>query len=181
MEKKNIWVVVAIIVLAILAYLFVFNKRSSAPTTDTSIQGSSQSTGGTDQATSSSQSLQELVAKGSSVKCTYGESGSEGTMYISSGKARGDFSAGTQKGHMVMMDKTSYIWMDGSSQGFKSSLDTSAPTTAAANSGTASQGVDASKKMNYSCSPWSADASMFTLPTSVQFMDASAMMQVPTK
>ena len=175
MKIKTIGIAAAIIVVALLAYLFVFNKRSVAPES-TSTQGTQESASEEDSAQNSSaspQSLKELVAGSSSVKCTFNQAGSQGTMYVSGGKARGDFTSNDQKGHMIIADNISYVWMDGTSQGFKSSL----KSTASVEGSGATQGVDANQKLNYSCGPWTAEPAMFALPSSVQFMDVEAMMK----
>jgi hypothetical protein len=99
---------------------------------------------------------------------------------VSGGKSRGDFTAtvnGKAMGsHMIMDGKTSYIWTDGQTQGFKMSVDAAATATAK-DQAAAQQSFDANKKLNYSCSAWSADSAMFSLPAGVQFTDMSAMLQ----
>ena len=128
---------------------------------------------------SAMQSMKDLVASGVSQKCDFTEpqSGTNGTIYIAGGKVRGDFSsktqAGTIAGHMISDGTTVNTWMDGMSQGFKSSF-----TASAAPGNTDSQkGLDPDKKTDYKCSPWSADQSKFQLPSGITFTDMSAMMQ----
>jgi hypothetical protein len=74
---------------------------------------------------------------------------------------------------MISDGKDSYMWMDGQTSGYKMKFDDSAKP--AANT-TQNSGVDPNKNMDYKCSNWSADGSLFTLPSNVQFQDMSAMM-----
>jgi len=82
---------------------------------------------------------------------------------------RGDFSAhvggNAIVGHMIMADNTSYVWMDGMSQGFKNSFEASAQATSSAQS----QGVGPDERVSYSCEPWAADQSLFALPQNITF------------
>jgi hypothetical protein len=124
-------------------------------------------------------SMKELVASGVSQKCDFAEpqSGTTGTIYISGGKIRGDFSSksqsGTVAGHMISDGTTVNTWIDGLAQGVKTSF------TASSTAGNpdAQKGLDPDKKTDYSCSGWQMDPSKFALPTGVTFMDVSAMMK----
>jgi hypothetical protein len=133
------------------------------------------------EATPSTQSstLKDLLARGGSNKCTFTSSTqnsqSQGTVYISDSQMRGDFSsvaAGkTIASHMIVKDNTSYVWSDAAPQGFKMSFD----AMTAQSDATPQAGVDPNAQVNYSCAPWSADASLFALPTSVTFQDMSSL------
>lgn len=183
MNNKVLWVVGLIIVVAIGAYLMMSNKKSGNQPLDNSASNTSvkddKST--TEPATKAS-SLKDLIALGSSQKCTFSSEGSEGTIYVSGGKSRGDFSTtasgSTSKGHMMFDGKMSYVWMDGQAQGYKMSLesaDDNKPTNTPTNTPTQS-GVDYDKQMDYNCEKWSADNSMFVLPSNVEFLDMATMM-----
>jgi hypothetical protein len=112
---------------------------------------------------------------------------SSGAVYISSGKMRGDFQSQdngkTESSHMLNDGSFVYIWTDGQQNGDKMSLTavkqeeaqvTESPND---NSPQPSQAVNMQQKTNYSCGPWVADASVFTVPTNVTFTDYSSMMQ----
>lgn len=143
--------------------------------------------GGTESAdTSSAQqatpsSMKELMASGVSQRCTFNDapagSATQGTVYIGGGKVRTDFtsqsSSGSVSGHMIADGTTIYTWMDNMSTGFKMSMS----ATQSSSSGSSQQGIDVNKKVDYNCSPWSVDASLFVVPTSITFSDMSAMMQ----
>ena len=89
---------------------------------------------------------------------------------------RGDFTsvaAGkTILSHMIVKDNTSYMWSDAMPQGIKMSFDTVATQSDA----TPQSMVNPDAQVDYSCSAWDADTSMFVLPEGVTFQDMSAMM-----
>lgn len=174
--------VVALVVVAGVGYDLYSKKNASQPeeTAMTQSQTENQTAQSSESSASTPKSMMELMASSSSMKCAYSDSGNQGEFYFSSGKARGDFSvSGGQKAHMIFADQTSYFWMDGAAQGFKSKIDSAQPTSGASGGTGSGQGVDPNKKLNYSCSPWSADASFFAAPSSVQFLDTGEMMKMP--
>lgn len=118
-------------------------------------------------------SLQDLISSKKSQKCVVKQSSgvatSEGVVYTAGGKIRGDFSSlsAGQKvtTHLIIANNLTYTWIDGLPTGFK------APVAVDAKSlGAASQGVDIDQELDYDCSPWSPDQSLFNLPKNVQFL-----------
>ena len=110
-------------------------------------------------------SLRELIASDSPKMCAFGGAdGSQGTVYVDSGRVRGDFVANIAgksiTGHFIVRDDTSYVWMDGMAQGFKNSFEATS---------TAQGGLSADERMPYSCGGWSADENVFTLPEGIEF------------
>lgn len=71
-------------------------------------------------------------------------------------------------GHMVISDNKSYIWMDGQSMGYMMAFDPN-NTPEAAPTGT--QSVDVNKLIEYNCSGWTSDNSVFTPPSNVKFQN----------
>ncbi len=183
MNNKVLWVVGLIIVVAVAAYLMMSTKKTgNQPTNNGTTSNSVKNDKSEPEQVTKASSLKDLIALGTSQKCTFSSEGSEGTMYVAGGKSRGDFSTtaagSTSKGHMMFDGKMSYVWMDGQTQGYKMSLDSvdgNKPTNAPTNTPTQS-GVDYDKQMDYSCEKWSADNSMFVLPSNVEFLDIAAMM-----
>ncbi len=174
MDKK----VIAGIVVAVLVVgggIFAASNNSQSTTTPSSAPQQAQTA-------SDQKSLKDLIVSGQSVSCKFSdtESGSEGVMYISSGKSRGDFSTSSQgqvmKTHMIFDKESSYMWMDNSTTGYKMSLSAAKPSGTQNNS----QGMDPDKKMDYKCDPWTADSSMFDLPKGVTFSAMGAMMAAPS-
>lgn len=134
-------------------------------------------------AAASQKSLKDLFASGISQKCTFasneGDASTQGTVYAVSGKSRADFSSVTSgqtvNSHMIVEGNTNYVWMDGQNKGFKSTFD---PNQASENPEAAdkSKDTDLNKKVDYSCSPWIPDESLFTRPSDVEFTDMSALL-----
>ncbi len=155
MNKGIMWAVIGVAVVAGGAYVaFGMGKPAS-------------STEGT-ASTTPAVSLRELMASAAPQKCTFtSANNTQGTTYIAGGKVRGDFSAEAAgkavMGHMIVMENTSYVWMDGMSQGFKNSFEATASAESSA------QGVDPDERVSYSCVPWSADENQFSLPTGITF------------
>src|SRR3989339_1955955 len=129
-----------------------------------------------------SQSLKDLIGANRPVKCEFkDESGAEGTVYVGDGKVRGDFTTTSDgqmmRAHMITDSETSYTWIDGMKTGYKFSMsvnDQNAPV----NSGTPQAQFDQNEKLDYRCDTWSVDASLFMMPTGIEFTDLSAI--IPT-
>lgn len=166
MNTKVLVGVVAIIIIGASAYM-VWGRGGTGgygPTSTVPVGGGSQS-------------IQQLVAIGNPVTCTFSTTtanGAEsGTIYIANGMVAGDFTATAPSGgaidaHMIMRDQTNYTWTSASTQGFKSTV------SASSTSSSQSQGVDYSAQMNYSCQAWNADASKFNLPANISFMTTAS-------
>ena len=147
-----------------------FARLAAAPVTQTAT--------GTQEA-SPVTSLKDLITQGIAQSCTFSNAGTTGTVYVSGGKVRGDFStsttSATTQSHMIVMNNTSYIWMEGQKTGFKMSYDPNA--TPGTSSSAPNGSFDASANMNYNCSTWVVDASQFTLPAGVTFTSFAAPTQ----
>jgi hypothetical protein len=122
------------------------------------------------------QTLKSLIAYQGTQKCTFenatANSNSSGTVYVSNGQMRGDFTSTVQgrafDSHMIVKGNTSYVWGSSMPGGFKMSFDSlEAPSANASASGS----IDPNAPVNYSCGAWNADESVFELPASVQFQD----------
>ena len=166
-------VVVAIVVVGGGWYLMSGGSvPSGTDTQTTATQGGTQqgaSSGGT---IAGSATIGGLIALGSNLECTVtiSQSGAQldGTVYLSGGKMRSDFST-TQGSKPInsstIMDGTYvYTWTDTSTQGYK----TTAASTGVAGAGSHG-GVDSQTAVKYSCKPWSPVASKFTPPSNVKF------------
>lgn len=174
MKNKNLVlgliVGLLIIVFGIGAYFLAQNKAGNSSVKETLKAPTTNST------KSAESTLKELIASKVPVKCSYstdaGTAKIAGTVYVSGGKIRGDFStmAGKTeiKGHMATDEKYVYTWTDGTNQGYKFAIDTNAEakgTTSDSNS----QKPDFNQKFNYSCTPWVPDNKMLELPQNVTF------------
>jgi hypothetical protein len=168
-KKLLIAIGILLLIVGVGAYFFMSSRLgSTTPTTQqTATSGES----------SAQKSLRDLIALGESQECLFSTSEeSSGTIYITSGKMRGDFSSTvegeTTISHMLVEDKTSYVWIEGQDMGYKFTHDESADTQ----NGTATQqNVDLDQKADYTCKPWVVDSSMFTLPQNIEFKDMSEL------
>ena len=166
------WIVGLIIIVGGGWYFFMGSGGAGAPS------GSAQQSN-----SSAPTSLASLVASGVAQKCTFTDStdaaNTSGTVYVSGGKMRGDFTAvvngATTQAHMIGDGTNMYTWVDGMTTGFKAAVNAQASVSGGGQ--TSQQGLDAKKNLDYKCSPGGVDASMFTLPSGVTFNDLSAMMQ----
>ncbi len=150
MHKGIIWAVVGVAVLAGGSYYAFAGKGSTSSGMATSTPA---------------MSLRELASGQAPQACTFTSANdTQGTVYVASGKVRGDFSARVAgrsiMGHLIVRDDTSYVWMDGMSQGFKNSFEATSTTEGA---------ISADERMQYSCKSWSPDENVFTLPSGITF------------
>jgi len=172
MNKKVVAAVIVVLVLLLAGFLYMRKGSPSvAPQMPTANQTSE----------NPATTLRGLISKGVAQSCTFSANNTQGTMYISGGKVRGDFSSNVNgtvtASHMIIASNTSYLWMDGSSKGIKMSFDPNAQPSATPASGS----FDASATMNYKCGVWLTDSAMFTLPTGVTFTTFNLPTAAPAK
>lgn len=150
---------------------------SGGGTSDTSnnVAGNSETVGSfTEQA-----SIEELLTRNASLKCTYSmsEAGTEstGVAYFAGGKNMyGEFTY-TSNGestqvYSVRNGDTQYVWTKDATIGFKTDVSTSDK----ASQQQQSQQFDPEEKYAFACVNWNKDDSLFTPPASVSFTDVSA-------
>ncbi len=119
-------------------------------------------------------SMQELMARGGSWTCdvtsTAGGITSSGTTYVANGMVRSDFSSnipqvGNIQSYMIVRDGLAYSWTSMMNQGFKFPI--------AQSEGEAEVSAEVAAQINqdydFSCRPWSVDASKFALPSGITF------------
>lgn len=163
--KYLIAIIVAVVVVGGGVYYFMSSGSGSG-----TMATSTKDTISVDQATGTG-SLKSLLGMSGSQQCTVSHatasSESSGTVYVSGGKLRGDFSAQaagqTFKAHLVVRDGQAHTWIDGVPTGFTASVDT-------ASASSQNQSVSVDQDVDYDCQPWSVDQSMFELPTGIEFM-----------
>ena len=132
--------------------------------------------------------LKDLLSSGIAQQCTFSDKSEDndisGVMYVDQNRMRGDFTTvvddKTLISHMMVKDDTSYTWQEGEDTGYMMKYD---PDQMMPQDGeetpTSPQGetVDPDKVVDYKCSPWIVDGSMFNPPSNVEFTDFSSMMQ----
>jgi len=145
-----------------------------ATTESDGAQPQTQESGTPPQAGKYSGSFAELAARGGSWKCTVdtstAQSISSGVTYVSAGKVRGDFTTSVQgygnvETHMISDGVHAYTWSSMMPQG----IETSVSASGAAGGATSGQGVNANTSYSYDCEPWSADMTLFAVPTNITF------------
>jgi hypothetical protein len=167
----------AIIALAVVAGIgggawYWSEQKAPAGTASEMQEGASVST---EANASGTATFGELAARGGSSECqvraTHEAVTSSGTVYVANGKVRADFTAKAAgmsiTGHVIQADGYAYSWSDLMPQGVKVRVD-EAPAAAA------SQGLDSSTKVEYSCVEWMTDESKFAVPSSVTFTEFNA-------
>jgi len=187
MNRKAIRILIAVIILFILVGgVWALHSHLSSPGEEAANPQNKAS-----QMTTGKKSLSDFLSMNATLKCTFSDktNSSSGTVYVSNGKMRGDFtsqdnSAATQT-HMVNDSSYIYYWTDGQKNGYKMSLATiknetphisMSPSHGTSDQGQ-TQGMDMHQQSNYSCGPWVVNSSLFTVPSDITFTDYSAMMQ----
>ncbi|MDD5710768.1 MAG: hypothetical protein PHV43_01545 [Candidatus Colwellbacteria bacterium] len=126
-------------------------------------------------------SIKELIARGENLTCTFSRADEgnsmDGTIYVSGGKVRGDFSliqdGQSFESHMIQDADFAYVWNTGGplgAAGFKMSV--SADEEVSSGEGEY-QAVDLEEQLDTKCSRWSPDASKFVPPSNITFQDLS--------
>lgn len=183
MQKKIGLMVVAIVLLLIVgAVAFMQFNKSSKPSTNAqnSAMAKEENASG-DSMTKGT--IQSLLSAGKSVTCTYSagvdESATNGTIFVSDKKMRGDFTVNMQDGktmdsHMIQNGEYGYFWSSSTPTGTKmkiSELPIPSPGTTSQ-----TQTADLNKEYDMKCSSWSVDGSKFTPPADVNFTDMTDVM-----
>lgn len=176
-----IGLVVAVVVVG--AGVWYFGGNNTGENMNESMQGNEESQMG-------SGTFMDLMKLGGSFECTVSSedpnSVSNGTVFVSGEKIRGDFTS-TVNGtpydtHFINADGFIYTWSSAMPQGMK--MADQGMMEGEASPSEAPGSFDPSVKVDYECNPWMADAGKFTPPSDVSFMDftqgfdAEAMMQM---
>lgn len=178
MKKSVPLVAIAVLILLGGGAFLLMNRSSSTPIVPSSTTGTSTSP------SSNETSLKDLLMGGVAQKCAVVDKinnvNISGMTYLSNGKMRGDYtsivSGKAMMTHMIIDGQTNYTWIDGQTDGLKMMMD---PKTLEVKETTAprqQQPVDVNKMIDYKCSPWTADPTLFTPPKDVQFSEFSKMM-----
>lgn len=175
-----IGVAVAIIVVLGAGYYFMSNGTSGTPT----LPDYSGTTPAGDESAYEG-SIAGLAARGGSYTCSVNNGGGTeqtvGGIYINGTQMRGDFTSTVNgnavESHMIRNADVMYVWSGAQLQGVKMTVPAAGtPGTATTPTGM-SDGIDQNTNYAWKCEPWTADQSKFTPPSSVTFIDASAMMK----
>ncbi len=184
-NKKIIYTVIAVLILLAswIAYKAFVPKTYSGTDTPATTMVENKNEQPTTQEMTIKGTLESLLARGAVMKCTYSmdieNNVTSGTTYVSGKKMRGDFTVNINntmmQSHMISDGTTLYTWTDQMPQGMKMMM----PTTNDQNP-TDKQPeqqpdttINLQQEYDYSCSPWIEDASIFAVPTDIEFVDLS--------
>lgn len=166
MNNKVVIAVLVVLLLVVLAGGAFLMARKSSPLSQTQTVVKQQTT------------LKSLLASGKGQKCSFdnGEANLAqviGTVYVGSGKMRGDFDAIAVgnvpvRVHMIFDSQNFYSWDEGSKQGHKFVLDAQGQT---ADKSGFTQAIGMNQTGSFACSDWTVDNSMLSLPSDVSFAD----------
>lgn len=126
----------------------------------------------------SATSLRSLLSLGRDVVCTFSRvdemSAVSGVVYVADQNIRGDFdvrteSTGTMKGHMIKVGNEIYTWSDAFTQGVKLAVDAEAEMKS-----NEQNPVGLDDEVEYECDSWNKDASKFSVPGNINFIELNA-------
>ncbi len=179
--KTKIIASIAVVVVAVVAGV-IFKPNDSQVPAESAEKTSTTTVSETTQAPAVSgkkMAFSEFIKQGGAYKCTVNQSvagvDTVGTTYINGGLIRGEYKTQTQgisvTSSLIVRDGYTYSWTSmAPTMGFKAKVvESAAVNTGAAMS--ASYSWNAEQIGDYSCEAWSADASMFVLPSGVNFRE----------
>lgn len=171
MNKKLPLIIGALVIIVIVAYLLMPKDQKTTPQSQTVVKQNT-----TDQIATQPKSLKDLLTLGKTQECSFNDgSDNQMTIFVANNKMRGNFDSkvGGQimKSHIIVDGQTSYIWVDGQNTGYKMSVDKTVKDQA----NNQPNQVDLDKQVNYSCKDWTADSSVFNLPTGINFTDLNTL------
>lgn len=158
--------------------VYFFSETATAPSgSDTVLSGDSMDQLAAVGALTSGKfegSFADLSTRGGEWKCmvdtSTAEAVSSGSVYVSQKNVRGDFTSdvasyGQVESHIITDGESVYTWTSVMPQGFKMKM-----VATGNDSGKPSgQGGDANQKYSYDCEPFTVDASLFVVPSDIQF------------
>jgi hypothetical protein len=180
MKSTNIAIGVIVVVLILLlgagGYLMLNKNAGNSTKTVSAPTAKPTATGQT------TKSLIDLIKMGQNLRCSFKtdvtNGSTDGTVYVSGQNIRTDFNVTTNgktlQTSMISMGGTNYIWGSGlpTAGGIKMTvaLDKISQNQQASNY------FNANQKVNYNCSPWNVDSSLFTPPSNVKFTDMTSLL-----
>lgn len=163
---------VAVLIIAILGYVAVQPGKTDTVVNTTPEPQETQQPDGKKMAFS------QFMKQGGSYQCTVrqyvNDIDTEGTVYLNDGLMRGEYSTTVQGKNIdatiIVRDGFAHTWTSmAPTMGFKSKIVEDPETGSAGTTGTYSYNAD--QIGDYDCQPWTADASLFVLPSEVTFRE----------
>lgn len=180
-KQAIIGIVAAIVILFGAGGVFLYSQNKSPQPQPNS------TTTATDQEnkkSSMSDSLTSLLKSGKTQKCTFssqdiGGGNTQGTAYLTTDKMRTDLTiTSSDKTSMVYVIRNgddNYIW--GSEFPNSTGLKMTLSIDEYESNSDSREYFDPTKKLDYDCSGWTVDSSVFVPPSNIKFSDLSSMMQ----
>lgn len=189
--SKTIFIILVTLFVVGGGAMFIM-KGASSP----AVSGEAVAVPRAESSTGSTMSLKDILAMTTPTKCdvtsTNDKVDSTGSVYVSGGMMRTDFTSTAKTGpligklmvaHMIIDADMSYMWGEGETKiGIKiPRKDVLDVAPEAGNSPANQAAVDINEKSDYHCTAWAADKAEFTPPTNISFNDVSAMMKMIPK
>lgn len=173
--KKVIIIVLAVLVVGggVGASLYLLNQDSG--------DNNSQSLSSDTKSVNEQVSINDLLTRNASLRCTYdvveGESTNTGVAYFSGAKDMyGEFTNATTNksstAYVIRRGDTQYVWQKDATEGYKA--DVSAYDKEKQQQ--MSQSLDPDQKYQFSCKDWKRDVSKFEIPANIKFTDISSQL-----
>ncbi len=172
-SKVIIGVAVVLFLLGGAGALVMFKNKANptAPESIANDQSVVQETSPT--AIPAKKSLKDLLALSGAQKCTFTSTEtpgvSDGVVYVSGGKVRGDFTTTvenqTSRTHVITDSNNVYFWTDGQTSGIKMGIDIQATP------GAPGGAIDWNTQADYNCTQGAVDASLFEVPSTIKFTE----------
>lgn len=186
---KKLPLIIGVIILLIAAsggYYYMTQQASTSSDKDTPEVSTT-----TEKEVSGMMSLKDIMALGRSQKCTFEYSNAEtgtttGTSYISGKNVRTDFTITNPEspmieGGMIMVDSTMYTWTNQEKKGVKMTITESMEESVEEEMKDTEwnkEYMSPDEELDYNCSGWNEDHSVFAPPADIEFMDLSEQMKV---
>jgi hypothetical protein len=178
----NSTVMSSIVVAALLIAGGAWYLLSDSGTTESEVAGDPSSEA---QLAGAEGSLAALMGRGENVTCNVRhttEAGeSTGTVYVMNGKMRADFTTDSSAlggevvtSHMINDGEWMYMWSDESPQGMKMSVSEVAAGEEGSSAGMSGSWESFAEAGAYDCTAWTVDASVFSVPGEVSFLELGA-------
>lgn len=184
-NKKLILIAFSVLILFVLGFVvWGLTRKNNKNTLPLTQDQKSQETTKTADADTVKGNVFDLLKLGKSLKCTYSMDAEgisvSGTSYVSGKNMRGDFENADNGGakiqsHMISDGTWVYSWSSASPMGFKMNISEAESKGTTTDTDTSdNQYADVFKNdLNYKCTPWIEDASLFKVPANVEFADFS--------
>ncbi len=170
-QSKILIAAVAVAILGTIGYVAIQPGKTETVVNETPEQRASQPTG-------KKMAFSQFIKEGGTYKCIVHQSVSgtdtTGTTYLHQGMIRGEYSTSIQNMNIdatvIVRDGYAHSWTSiAPTMGFKSKVVTDEATGSLGTTGTYSYNTD--QIGDYDCQPWTADVSLFELPTGITFKE----------